>query len=63
MNNNTINEEWISVSELAENLGVTNQTIYNRVKAHLYEAKKFKRGKMVGWLVRKPKDLPLECTF
>lgn len=55
MNNNTINEEWISVSECAELLNVTKQTIYNRVKSGLYETKQFKRGKMIGILINKPK--------
>lgn len=49
--------EWVSVSELAELLNVSKQTIYNKVKAHLYEIKNFKRGKMVGILIKKPKNL------
>lgn len=55
MNNNMINEEWISVSELAELMNVTKQTIYNRVKSGLYETRQFKRGKMIGVLIKKPK--------
>lgn len=47
--------EWVSVSELAELLNVSTQTIYNRVKRQMYEAKKFKRGKMIGVLIKKPK--------
>ena len=47
--------EWVSVSELAELLNVSTQTIYNRVKKQMYEIKKFKRGKMIGVLIKKPK--------
>lgn len=47
--------EWVSVSELAGLLNVSKQTIYNRVKTQLYETKKFKRGKMIGVLIKKPK--------
>jgi predicted DNA-binding protein YlxM (UPF0122 family) len=47
--------EWVSVSELAGLLNVSKQTIYNRVKTQLYETKKFKRGKMIGALIKKPK--------
>ena len=47
--------EWVSVSELAELLNVSTQTIYNRVKKQMYETKKFKRGKMIGVLIKKPK--------
>ena len=53
--NNKENFEWISISELAELLNVTKQTIYNRVKSGLYETKQFKRGKMIGILIKKPK--------
>lgn len=49
--------EWVSVSELAELLNVSKQTIYNKAKAHLFEIKNFKRGKMVGILIKKPKNL------
>ena len=52
--NNNI-DEWVSASELAELLNVSTQTIYNRVKKQMYETKKFKRGKMIGILIKRPK--------
>lgn len=55
MNNNTINEEWISVSECAELLNVTKQTVYNKIKQGIYPTKVFNRGSMRGLLVCVPK--------
>lgn len=50
MDNNK--EEWISVSELAENRHVSKQKIYNDIRDGLYEVKRFKRGQKYGMLVR-----------
>lgn len=55
MESNNNMDEWVSVSELAELLNVSTQTIYNRAKRKLYETKKFKRGKMIGVLIKRPK--------
>lgn len=44
--------EWISVSELAMRLGVSKQTVYNRIRENLYETQTFRRGKMSGILVK-----------
>lgn len=52
-----MNDEWISLSELAKRLGKTYQTAYNHaVKDGRYETMPFKRGKMSGWLVKVPKE-------
>lgn len=51
MENNSENTEWISISTLAERLGVTKQTIYNRIKQGVYPTKEFRRGSMKGILV------------
>lgn len=45
------NEEWISVSELAQRIGKTKQTAYNQIKAGLWVSKEFTRGSMKGILV------------
>lgn len=55
MNNNTINEEWISVSELAQRINTTKQTVYNKIKQGIYPTKVFNRGSMRGLLVCVPK--------
>lgn len=55
MNNNTINEEWISVSEVAQRIGKTKQTVYNKIKQGIYPTKVFNRGSMRGLLVCVPK--------
>lgn len=44
--------EWVSVSELAQRLGVSDQTIYNHIKEGLYETMEFQRGTMKGILVK-----------
>lgn len=49
------NCEWISVSELATRIGKTKQTVYNKIRAGLYDTKTFSRGKMRGILVKFPK--------
>lgn len=46
------NNEWISVSEMAERCGVSIQTIRNRIKDGLIETTSFKRGRMRGLLCR-----------
>ena len=50
MNEN--NYSWISVSEYAKMLGKSKQTVYNMVKANKLESKQFKRGSMIGLLVK-----------
>lgn len=57
---NSENTEWISISTLAERLGVTKQTIYNHVKQGMYPTKEFKRGTMRGVLVQVAKSTALE---
>lgn len=52
--NKESNEEWISVSQLAVQLGVSSQTIYNRIQSGVYQAKVFRRGTMRGLLVLVP---------
>lgn len=46
------NAEWYSVSELAEKLHVSTQTIYNRIKKGEYETQPFKRGMYNGFLIK-----------
>lgn len=46
------NAEWYSVSELAEKLHVSTQTIYNRIKKGEYETQPFKRGMYKGFLIK-----------
>lgn len=50
--NNNNESEWVSVSSLAKTLGVSKQTVYNKIKQGLYEVNTFERGKMRGILVR-----------
>lgn len=57
---NSENTEWISISTLAERLGVTKQTVYNRVKQGVYPTKEFKRGTMRGVLIQVAKSTALE---
>ena len=52
---NDMNEndyDWVSVSEYANRLGKSKQTIYNMVKANKLESKQFKRGSMIGLLIK-----------
>ena len=51
MENNQLNEDWISVSEMAKRLGCSKQSIYNYIKAGRYKTKEFHRGSMKGILV------------
>jgi len=53
-NDNINNEEWVSVSEMAQRMGVTKQTIYNYVKEQRFPTKEFTRGSMRGLLIRVP---------
>lgn len=46
------NYDWISVSEYAKRLGKSKQTVYNMVKANKLESKQFKRGSMIGLLIK-----------
>ena len=46
--------EWISISTAASRLGVSGQTIRNRIKEGLYETLNFKRGGMNGTLIKVP---------
>ena len=43
---------WVSVSEYANRLGKSKQTVYNMVKANKLESKQFKRGSMIGLLIK-----------
>lgn len=54
MENNKLNDDWISVSQLAVQLGVTKQTIYNKIARGEYKTKVFQRGSMRGLLVHVP---------
>lgn len=44
--------DWISVSEYAKRIGKSKQTVYNMVKANKLESKTFRRGSMIGLLVK-----------
>lgn len=57
---NSENTEWISISTLAERLGVTKQTVYNRVKQGMYPIREFKRGTMRGVLIQVAKSTAFE---
>lgn len=48
------NDEWISVSAMAERLGKTKQTVYNYISEGRYKTKEFTRGSMRGLLVCVP---------
>ena len=47
--------EMLSVSTVAKRLGKTPQTIYNQIKAGMWETLEYKRGKYKGVLVMFPK--------
>lgn len=51
MQNNDNTGEWVSVSTLARQLGVSTQTIYNRIKSGVYVVHTYERGKMKGILI------------
>lgn len=57
---NNENYEWISISTLAKRLGVSKQTVYNKVNAGVYPTKEFQRGTMRGVLVGVEKSKPLD---
>lgn len=44
--------DWVSVSEYAKRLGKSKQTVYNMVKVNKLESKSFKRGSMIGLLIK-----------
>ena len=44
-------EEWISVSEMAQRMGVSTQTIYNKVSKGEFKSRRFRRGRMAGILI------------
>lgn len=58
-NNDNKEEEWISVSEMAQRMGVTKQTIYNYVKEQRFATKEFSRGSMRGLLIRVPTSITI----
>lgn len=45
------NNELVSVSELAKRLGVSKQTIYNKIRRGELAAKRFERGQYHGYLI------------
>ena len=62
MENNQLNEDWISVSEMAKRLGCSKQTIYNYIKVGRYKTKEFSRGSMRGILVLATKQNEMICV-
>lgn len=46
------NFEYVSISTLAKRLGVSGQTIRNRIREGIYETILFKRGGMNGILIK-----------
>ena len=45
--------EWVSVSTMAKRLGVSKQTVYNRIKKGWFDTQTFERGtKMIGILIK-----------
>ena len=49
-----MNEEYISVGEYAKFVGLTTQQIYNQLHNGVISGFEFTRGRMKGWLVKKP---------
>ena len=47
--------EMLSVSTVAKRLGKTTQTIYNQIKAGMWDTVEYSRGKYKGILVKYPK--------
>ena len=45
--------ECVSVSDLAKQLGVSKQTIYNKIKRGELAAQRFGRGQYNGYLISK----------
>ena len=49
--------EWVSVSTMAKRLGVSKQTVYNRIKKGGYDTQTFERGtKMIGILIKQKEN-------
>lgn len=44
-------KECVGVSELAKRLGVSKQTIYNKIRRGELAAKRFERGQYHGYLI------------
>lgn len=44
--------DWVSVSEYAKRIGKSKQTVYNMVKEQRLESKTFRRGSMIGLLIK-----------
>ena len=47
--------EMLSVSTVAKMQGVSSQTIYNQIKAGMWETQEYQRGQYKGILVKYPK--------
>ena len=47
--------EMLGVSTVARRQGVSAQTIYNQIKAGMWETQEYQRGKYKGILVKYPK--------
>ena len=47
--------ELLSVSTVAKRIGKTPQTVYNQIKAGVWETQEYQRGKYRGILVKFPK--------
>lgn len=47
--------EMLSVRTVAKMQGVSTQTIYNQIKAGMWETQEFQRGKYKGVLIKYPK--------
>ena len=49
--------EWVSVSTMAKRLGVSKQTVYNRIKKGWFDTQTFERGtKMIGILIKQKEN-------
>lgn len=48
--------ELLSVSTVAKRIGKTPQTVYNQIKAGVWETQEYQRGKYKGILVKYPKS-------
>lgn len=46
--------EMLSVSDVAKRVGKTPQTVYNQIKAGVWETVEYNRGKYRGLLVKYP---------
>lgn len=54
MPNNNVSYEWVSASTLAQRLGCSTTTIYERIKQGMYETRVFARQGMHGYLIKQP---------